>query len=126
MPWTRRWLEPYRVTNLGGRYEVTAPNVDWFPPLRMRVHSDHADFHPADETINHVIYPSEEERGDPFRGKLWCPGAFVISFAGLGQRDASSPRRNHGRLLISCGPMRRPTQSICGASDYWTRSSKMN
>jgi predicted glycogen debranching enzyme len=73
---------PYRVTNLGGRYEVSAPNVDWFPPLRLRVQSDHADFHPADETINHVIYPSEEERGDPFRGKLWCPGAFVISYAG--------------------------------------------
>jgi len=71
---------PYRVTNLGGRYEISAPNVDWLPPLRLRVLADNAEFHPADEVIDHVIYPSEAERGDPFHGKLWCPGAFVISF----------------------------------------------
>ena len=73
---------PYRVTSLGDRYEVSAPNTDWLPPLRLRVFADHADFHPADEIIDHVIYPSEEERGDPFRGKLWSPGAFLVTFAG--------------------------------------------
>jgi predicted glycogen debranching enzyme len=72
---------PYRVSSIACRYEVSAPTADWLPPLRLRLIADHCDFSPADETINHVIYPSEEERGDPFRGKLWCPGAFLLSFA---------------------------------------------
>jgi predicted glycogen debranching enzyme len=71
---------PYRVTNLGGRYEISAPSAEWLPPLRLHVFADNAEFKPTDETIDHVIYPSEEERGDPFHGQLWCPGSFLISY----------------------------------------------
>ena len=71
---------PYRVTRLEARYEISAPNVDWLPPLRLRVHAGHEVFHPDEEIIDHVIYPSEEERGYPDCGKLWCPGGFLLSF----------------------------------------------
>jgi predicted glycogen debranching enzyme len=75
---------PYRVTKLEARYEISAPDAGWLTPLRLRVHAGSAEFHPDEEVIDHVIYPSEEERGDPNCGKLWSPGAFILSFNDAG------------------------------------------
>jgi len=71
---------PYRVTRLESRYEISAPNSEWLPPLRLRLYAAAVDFHPEEEIIEHVIYPSEEERGDPNSGKLWSPGSFFATF----------------------------------------------
>jgi predicted glycogen debranching enzyme len=75
---------PYRMTKLGARYEVSAPQEDWLPPLRLRVHAGREEFHQDEEVIEHVIYPSEEERGYPDCGKLWCPGGFLLTFDDAG------------------------------------------
>jgi predicted glycogen debranching enzyme len=70
----------YQVLKLEDRYEISAPAAPWLPPLRLRAHAGSVAFRLEEMTIKHVIYPSEEERGDPFRGRLWSPGVFVLGF----------------------------------------------
>jgi predicted glycogen debranching enzyme len=71
---------PYQVTKLADRYEISAPSAPWLPPLRLRAHAASTAFRIDEMTIDHVIYPSEEERGDPNCGKLWSPGIFSLAF----------------------------------------------
>ena len=71
---------PYQVSKLADRYEVSAPSAPWLPPLRLRAHAGSVRFRPDEMTIDHVIYPSEEERGYVHRGQLWSPGLFVLGF----------------------------------------------
>jgi predicted glycogen debranching enzyme len=71
---------PYQVTKLADRYEISAPSAPWLPPLRLRAYAGSAAFRIDETTIDHVIYPSEEERGDPNCGKLWSPGVFILGF----------------------------------------------
>jgi predicted glycogen debranching enzyme len=71
---------PYQVSKLAARYEISAPSAPWLPPLRLRTHAGSVAFRPDEMTIDHVIYPSEEERGYPHRGDLWSPGVFVLGF----------------------------------------------
>jgi predicted glycogen debranching enzyme len=71
---------PYQVSKLADRYEISAPSASWLPPLRLRAHAGAVCFRPDEMTIDHVIYPSEEERGYVHRGQLWSPGAFLLGF----------------------------------------------
>ena len=71
---------PYRISKLGECYEISAPAAPWLPPLRLRAHAGSVRFRIEDKTIEHVIYPSEEERGYPNCGKLWVPGTFILDF----------------------------------------------
>jgi predicted glycogen debranching enzyme len=71
---------PYQITKLEDRFEISAPSSSWLPPLRLRAHAGSVAFRIDEMTIHHVIYPSEEERGDPNQGKLWSPGIFALGF----------------------------------------------
>jgi predicted glycogen debranching enzyme len=71
---------PYQISKLADRFEISAPSASWLPPLRLRAHAGSVVFHPDEKTIDHVIYPSEEERGYPNCGQLWSPGIFVLGF----------------------------------------------
>ncbi len=75
---------PYQVSKLAHRYEISAPSAPWLPPLRLRAHASSVVFRPDEMTIDHVIYPSEEERGYVHRGQLWSPGLFLLGFDGNG------------------------------------------
>jgi predicted glycogen debranching enzyme len=71
---------PYKVSKLADQYEVSAPAASWLPPLRLRAQAGSVSFRPDEMTIEHVIYPSEEERGYVHRGQLWSPGVFLLGF----------------------------------------------
>ena len=76
---------PYQVLKLGARYEISAPSATWLAPLKLRAYPGSVGFRLEEKTIDHVIYPSEEERGDPPCGRLWSPGVFVLEFGDGGE-----------------------------------------
>jgi predicted glycogen debranching enzyme len=76
---------PYQILKQGARYEISAPSAHWLPPLKLRAHPNSVGFRLEEKTIERVIYPSEEERGDPPLGKLWSPGVFVLEFGQCGE-----------------------------------------
>jgi predicted glycogen debranching enzyme len=66
--------EPYQLTIIGERYEISAP---WdFPPLRLLLQSAQGAFTVDRETIQSIFYRSEAERGYESQGVLWSPGYF--------------------------------------------------
>jgi predicted glycogen debranching enzyme len=66
--------EPYQLSIIGERYEISAPSE--FPPLRLLMQSAQGDFTVDRETVRSVFYRREAERGYDSHGVLWSPGYF--------------------------------------------------
>jgi predicted glycogen debranching enzyme len=66
--------EPYQLTIIGERYEISASPT--FPPLRLLLQSPAGALTVDRETVRSIFYPSESERGYESLGVLWSPGYF--------------------------------------------------
>jgi predicted glycogen debranching enzyme len=68
--------QPYRLTVLGERFELTAPDHE-LPPLRMILTGgDKPAFVSAPHEHEEIPYKLEQERGYPSTGDLFSPGYF--------------------------------------------------
>lgn len=73
-PVNKQIREPYVLTVIGDRYEVSSG--DKLPPLRMRMYGDNSTFTSDKGLQREVFYRIEAERGYDSRGLLWSPGFF--------------------------------------------------
>ncbi|MDP4173565.1 MAG: amylo-alpha-1,6-glucosidase [Bacteroidota bacterium] len=73
-PVNKQIHEPYVLTVVGDRYEVSSG--DKLPPLRMRMYGDNSTFTSDKGHQREVFYRIEAERGYDSRGLLWSPGFF--------------------------------------------------
>jgi predicted glycogen debranching enzyme len=69
--------EPYKLTAVDGRYEIT-PARRRLPPLRMQLHGRQAAFTIDACKIPQVVYRIEQQRGYSYEGELWSPGFFRV------------------------------------------------
>jgi glycogen debranching enzyme len=69
--------EPYLVTALGNRYEVSGPPE--LPPLRLTIHGAPGVLALDGGLTYDVRYRVEDERGYDARGPLWSPGVFSVA-----------------------------------------------
>jgi predicted glycogen debranching enzyme len=67
--------EPYVLTAVENRYEVTAPHL---PVLRLVLHGPNAAFVVEALRVSQVLYRVEQARGYESTGDLWSPGYFAI------------------------------------------------
>lgn len=67
--------DDYLFTIRGSRYEISGGN---YPPLKLAMHDQHANFTHQGVRLCEIQYQTEAERGYHSRGLLWSPGYFVV------------------------------------------------
>lgn len=69
-------VKDYGIRIYGHDFEIW--NGPEFPPLRMMLRAESAEFHHDGGSIREVSYAHEAERGYSSRGQLWSPGYFLV------------------------------------------------
>ena len=124
-PVSARLDEPFTVTAVEGRYEVSAATSS-VPPLRLALHGEPGAFTVDAKLVSHVLHRVERRRGEPGTGDLWSPGYFRVDLLEGGETtlvasteawetvNALSPKAAHEaerercrRLLSAAGPAAR-------------------
>jgi predicted glycogen debranching enzyme len=136
-PVTESIGEPYVLTAVENRYEVSVPQL---PVLRMVMHGPSVSFTVEPQTLAHVLYRIEQARGYDSVGGLWSPGYFAITLPGesavtliastepwdtmlaLSPAEArEAERQRRRRLLASADPNARDGvggELVCAADQF--------
>jgi glycogen debranching enzyme len=79
-PVSERLPQPYRLTAVGDRYELSPPDPQ-APVLRMQLWGERGAFTIDGKRLPDILYRVEESRGYDSRGDLWSPGYFRVDLA---------------------------------------------